>query len=885
MSIDAIATYRLQLRPEFGFAEAAAVVPYLARLGVSHVYLSPFLQAGTGSTHGYDVVDPRQVNAELGGEEGYTQLCRVLREHRLAQLVDVVPNHMSIAEPERNPWWWDVLENGPASVYAGYFDVDWQGPESRLRDRVLVPILGDHYGRVLEAGEIRLDRRGAAITVRVYDRQLPLAPISLAEPLARAAAECGSDALAFLADAFAELPSPSATDPESLQRRRRDRAVLATWFERLVGESTDVSVAVEHEVARINASVADLHELLERQNYRLAYWRTARQDLDYRRFFDINELAALRVENPVVFAAIHEWVLARVRSGDIDGLRIDHPDGLRDPQQYFARLRDAAPQAWIVVEKILAAGETLRDTWPVSGTTGYDFLNVVGGLFVDGHAERDFDRTYAEFLGRSIEGFEDVACAKKGAVLRELLGSDVARLTEAFVRVCEADLDSRDFRRDELRGALEAVLARLPVYRAYVRGDGTAADEDRAIVARAVEAARPARPDLDGELFDKLAAILDGRDARSGTSELRARFQQLSATVTAKGEEDTAFYSYLRLACLNEVGGDPGVFGTPADAFHEHCLRIARDWPRTLTTLTTHDTKRSEDARLRIAALTEIPERWRSAVLAWGQHNARHRTHADVPDRGSEYLLYQTLVGTWPIDAERLIGFLRKAAREAKERTSWTRIDEEYERGLEEFCRRVMADATFVATLEELLRTVVPAARLHSLAQRLLQLVAPGIPDIYQGTELWDESLTDPDNRREVDFRLREGLLARIEGTSPEEASSAMEGGFAKLWLIAKTLRLRRRLPEAFGAEGGYESLRMDGPERRRAIGCVRGGIVAAVVPRFQASFKGEWKDTRVELPPGRWADALGSGVPFVGATRLAELWRAFPVALLEKVT
>lgn len=877
-----IATYRLQLRPGFGFAEAGAVVPYLAKLGVSHVYLSPFLQAAPGSTHGYDVVDPGRANDELGGNEGYAQLCAVLRRYGLGQILDVVPNHMSIASPEHNPWWWDVLENGPASRYASYFDVDWSPPEDRLRNRILVPILGDHYGRVLAAGDIRLQCRGAAITVVVYDRQLPVAPISLAGPLGRAASAVRSARLGFLADAFASLPAPASEDAGSRQRRQRDRAILGEMLAGLVEAEEPVAAAIESEVQRINGDRGELHELLEMQNYRLAYWRTARSDLDYRRFFDINELAALRIEDPIVFSATHETLLGWASAGDVDGLRIDHPDGLRDPLRYFERLRERAPRLWIVAEKILAVEETLPASWPIQGTTGYDFLNRVGGLFVAPEGGPPLDRCLADFLGDDIGAFADLAVAKKRQVLRELLASDLARLTQSFVGVCEASLETRDHTRDRLREALVETLVRMPVYRTYVGPDGGASPHDAAVIDEVTREAAAHRPDLDADMFAILAASLRGADVRDVSVELRGRFQQLSGTVMAKGVEDTAFFAYPRLVCLNEVGGEPDCFGTTVDGFHAHCARVQRDWPETMTTLTTHDTKRSEDARLRIAAISEVPDRWSRSVGAWSRHNRRRHVPCDAVDRATEYLLYQTLVAAWPIDAERLTTFLRKAVREAKTHTSWLQPNPEYEEAVLRFACAVIGDRDFVAMLEEFLASILAPARVHSLSQRLLQLCAPGVPDIYQGCEFWDDSLTDPDNRRSVDFAKRSASLDRWRESraDPRDESPSDE---AKLWLIAKTLEVRRRRIAAFGATGSYAPMFATGRHAARVVAFVRGGAAIVVAPRLLVSFDGDWGDTRITLPAGEWSNAFDEGPALSGSIPVEELWRRFPCALLER--
>ena len=874
------ATYRVQLHAGFDFAAAASITDYLAALGISHLYCSPYLQAAKGSTHGYDIVDPRAVNRELGGAPGHARLSEALRGVGLGQVLDIVPNHMAISGPD-NPWWWDVLENGPASRYASYFDVDWDPPETRLRNVVLLPVLADHYGRVLERGDLRLSRDGVAFTIRYQNHVFPVSPQSLDSLLAIAAERTRSEALAFIADALSELPSPTAIDHASVERRHQHKTVLYESLARLFAEEPHTAQAVDAVVDEVNGSVDSLDALLERQNFRLAHWRAAARDLGYRRFFDINGLVGLRVEHDHVFRDTHRLVLAWLMDGTLDGLRIDHPDGLRDPEAYFDRLREAGPEAWITVEKILQPGEALRDSWPVDGTTGYDFLNRVSGLFVDPEGEKALTELYAEFTGESTD-WAEVARAKKHQVMREMMGSDLNRLTALFLEVCERRRRYRDYTRHELHEALRDTLACFPVYRTYVRPEPAAVDDDDARrIVEATETARAHRPDLDGELFEFLRDLLRRRLVGDLETELTMRFQQLSSPVMAKGVEDTAFYSFNRLVALNDVGGDPSRFGVGVEEFHQACVDTLELWPRTMLATSTHDTKRSEDVRARLDLLSEIPERWSHAVRRWAALNERHH-RGEWPDRNAEYLFYQTLVGAWPIDPDRVIGYMKKASREAKAHTSWTSPDEAYDTALGSFIEAAMADLSFTVDVEAFVAPLITAGRVNSLAQTLLKLTAPGIPDIYQGTELWDLSLVDPDNRRPVDYALRRRLLAALDRATPKEIMARSDEGLPKLWLIRQTLQLRRHRPELFGEDGTYRPLSAIGARSGHVVAFVRGDAAITVVPRLVMRLEENWMNTTLELPSGRWRNELTADV-VQGIVPVAELLAQFPVALLSR--
>ena len=872
------ATYRVQLHAGFTLDDAAAIVPYLARLGISHLYCSPVLQAAPGSTHGYDVIDHGRVSAELGGEEAFDRLTDALRSHSMGLVLDIVPNHMSIAS-ERNRWWWDVLTHGPASRYASWFDVDWDPPESRLRNVILLPVLADHYGRVLEAGDIGLARDGGSVVVTHGDQRFPLDPRTVDTIVAAAADRTGSNELGFIATALGELPPSTTSDGEQLIRRQRDAIVLGDRLAELVAREPGLAEALDSAIEATVSDVDRLDALLDDQHYRLAYWRSASRDLAYRRFFDIDELIGLRMELPEVFEATHELPLRWVREGRVHGLRVDHPDGLRDPAGYFARLREAAPDAWIVAEKILEADEPLRD-WPIDGTTGYRFANLATGVLVERAAEPAFDDAWAE-LAAVGPAWADVAADARSEVLASVLGSDANRLADLFLAVCEANRRYRDYTRHELHHAVREMAAAMPVYRTYVTPDDVS-DADRTLVEEAARVATDRRPDLDPELFAFLGSILLLEVPGGVATELAMRFQQLTPAAMAKGLEDTAFYRHHRLVALNEVGGDPDRFGTPGSVVHDRLAEIQARRPREMLALSTHDTKRSADVRARLATLTHDPDGWRALVERLRAAAAPHRTDSELPLPADEYLFLQTVVGAWPIDADRAAEYLRKASREAKLRTSWTDPDPAYDEALEGLVRGALGDPSFIAEVEAAVAALLDDARRAALAQVALQLTAPGVPDVYQGTELWDLSLVDPDNRRPVDYAERRRLLERAETMSAAEAWSCADDGTAKLWLIRRALDLRRRRPGAFDASGGYATLAVGRTAGEPVVAFTRGGDVTAVVPRVPKSVRAAGEAT-VTLPDGTWSGL--DGEERAGTTTVAALLDAFPVAILERVS
>jgi (1->4)-alpha-D-glucan 1-alpha-D-glucosylmutase len=809
-------TYRMQLSKNFPFEAAAGCAEYLATLGVSHLYTSPILQAAAGSSHGYDVVDPTRINEELGGEAGFRSMVAAMRAHGISVLIDIVPNHMATSG-RASPWWWDILKHGRESRYASYFDIDWEPAIWTVKNKVLLGVLEDRYGRELEAGRLTIERQGAEAVVRYHDHVFPVAPESL--------------------------------------------------------DGADLD-AVAHDVDAFDS-------LLQRQHYRLSYWRIAQEELNYRRFFTIDTLVGLRVELDQVLEDSHRLVFELVADGSVSGLRIDHVDGLRDPQTYLEKVRAAAPDAYVVVEKILEYGEALPESFPVQGTTGYDFIAHVNGLFVDSQNEEAMTALYHAYTGEP-QRYSDVVRAGKHENMISELSPDLERLASLLVDICDQYRRHRDRTRRELKEAIREVAAALPVYRLYVR-PGVAGAGDRARVGAALEEAVHRRPDIDPDLLAFLGELLLLAHEGEKESEFAARFQQFTPAVTAKGVEDTAFYRYNRLISLNEVGDDPGVFGRPVDAFHEHCSRIAAGWPATMLTLSTHDTKRSADVRARLHLLSEMPAEWDAAVRRWAEHNDPYRSQG-YPDRSLEYLMYQTLVGAWPIDEARLTQFLRKAAREASVHTSWTNPVAAYEGAIAQFVSHVMADAEFLGDLQTFMgRTqIVGLGRTTSLAQTTLLLTSPGVPDLYWGSELWDLSLVDPDNRRPIDYELRRRLLSELAGADAATVLARSDEGAPKLWLIARLLEHRRSRPELFESRS-YAPLEAAGVKARHVVAFVRDRLLV-MVPRLLVGLGGSWDDTTLGLPEGRWVDLLtGRSENGGGPVSLGTLLEVFPVAVLAK--
>jgi (1->4)-alpha-D-glucan 1-alpha-D-glucosylmutase len=872
----------------FTFAQASAVADYIRDLGISHVYSSPYLQSGKGSTHGYDVVDHHTVNKELGGEAAHSAFCSRLGELGLGQVLDIVPNHMSV--DRQNRMWWDVLENGPSSRFATFFDIDWAGTEEKLRDKVLMPVLADQYGRVLSRGEIKVKREGANFTVEYGEQAFPVAPQSLSSMLMRAAEIAPSDALNFLAVSYARLPVPNSTERSAQLLRNRDKHVLQGLLIRLCAEEENVCRAIDQSLDELNSNIDALDEMLNMQNFRLAFWRTSDQELGYRRFFDVNSLIGLRMEREYVFEETHELILYWIKKGVLDGVRIDHPDGLRDPKQYLHRLRERAPDAWVVAEKILEPGEWLRQDWPVQGTSGYDFLNQCNGLLVDPEGMRKLTAVYSDYV-RDNELFHDVAFEKKIKVAKETLASDVNRLATIFVAICEGNRDSRDYTRAQIRRAIRNVAASFDVYRTYVvaeRNHSEITEDDRRDIGAAIEEAKRRKPDIDAGLFDFMHDVLTLKVPGEKEAEFVARFQQFTSPIMAKGVEDTAFYCYDRLTSLNEVGADPGRDGVSVDEFHTYNAHMQVTFPTTMVTLSTHDTKRADDVRARLAVLSEIPARWAAKLKRWSRMNAKFRSGA-YPGAKTEYFYYQTLIGAWPITVERMQQYMQKAMREAKAETSWTDNNREYEDALNAFIESTLNDGQFVAEMEAFVARIYRDGYLNSLAQTLLKCMSPGVPDLYQGGELWDHSLVDPDNRRPVDYEVRRRLLAELSSREPADAAQRalehFETGLPKLWTIRQSLRLRLERPESFDASATYTPLLAEGPKADHVVAFLRSDDVIAIAPRLPHRLAENWSGTLLQLPEGEWTDRLTGQIFSGGGTplRVSTLLDRFPVALLVR--
>ncbi len=871
-------TYRLQLSREFPFARVEDLVPYLKALGVGAVYLSPILLARPGSTHGYDICDHNRINPDLGGEEGFEALSRSLRAADMGCILDFVPNHMG-ADPLTNPWWWDVLENGPSSPFGRYFDIDWEPVKPDLRGKVLLPVLGDQYGRVLERGELRLDFAHGALVVCYHEHRFPInprmAPMVLGYGVEQGrlpGQESQPHTIEFLSilTALRNLPAYFETDAAKIRERQREKEVARRRLAVLTEESAPVRTFIDGNLAAFNGTPGDtrsfdlLHALLESQAYRLAYWRTAGHEINYRRFFDINGLLAIRVELPEVREATHGLLLELIRSGRATGVRLDHVDGLYDPTGYLEALRamtaastgdgaSAKPVSgpgddiYIVVEKILCGDERLRADWPVDGTTGYEFLNDLNGLFVDRTGMTRLRRLYTRFTGRD-EAFARESRECKRLILDTSMGSELNVLANLLDRLSETDRTSRDFTLDTLRDVLRETIASFPNYRTYGRREGFALEDVDTVDTALLDAMRE-NPAMETSSFAFLRSMLlpfepaserppGSSLSREARLDFAMKFQQLTGPVQAKGVEDTAFYRDGALLSLCEVGGDPSSTGRDITAFHRRLDERHRAFPCGIATTATHDTKRGEDARARLNALTEMPDLWRRVVLRLARLMAPFRASraAEIPTRNDEYILYQSLVGCWPLaadgkpvaaDAElvaRVRRFLLKAAREAKLQTSWINQNLEYERALADFLDTLLGErmrSRFQRIFFPFLTACARPGAANSLAQVVARCSAPGVPDVYQGTELWDLSLVDPDNRRPVDYTRRARSLESMQiyldpaANPPRRSELAREllaawpDGRVKQYLLGRCLRWRAQHPALF-LEGMYRPLEFD---------------------------------------------------------------------------
>lgn len=977
------ATYRLQMHAEFTLRDALRIVPYLARLGISHLYLSSLLTARPGSLHGYDVANHAALNPELGTEDDLAQLAQSLHSRNMGLILDVVPNHMWVGEG--NAWWMDVLENGPTSRFAEYFSISWRNhPRERLRNKVLLPILDDWYGKVLQAGRIVPFYEAGRFGITIDEARLPLDPRTFKtflEPVLAALLETNAPddprvvELQSIISSIRHLPSREHFDPSNSSEALGEASVIKRRLRELVDQNPEIAAAIEKAMAEIRGVESDpssfsrLVELLDAQVYRPCFWRVALDEINYRRFFDVNDLAALATERIDVFLAVHLKIFEWMRKGFVSGLRIDHIDGLLKPKEYLDRLQtyavicearrqwdsDHGPvsdadwseietqlvsrleadhpvtkRLYVVVEKILGQRETCPDDWACDGTTGYEFLNQVNSLFVDTDSAEPLTRVYREFTGRDFP-FDQLSYESKLQVLRSTMASELHVLAHYLDRLAQMEWWSRDFTLNGLRQALEEMIACFPVYRSYIYHEPT--HSDRLAVMQAASRARRKAAFLGKEVFEFICNTLllqtpqaseVSPDYREQQRKFAGKFQQLTSPVMAKGVEDTALYLFNRLVSLNEVGSSPDKFGSSPDDLHGFLQKRADTQRGGLSPLSTHDTKRSADVRARINVLSEIPEEWGRRLQDWATLNRSLKTETDdgvlAPDENDEYLIYQTLVGAWPDEkqepskertkfTERMQAYLQKAIHEAKAHSSWISPDAKYDSAVSKFIQSILDEGTsgpFLASLNDFLRQIHPYGKINSLAQTLIQCTAPGVPDIYQGSESWDYSLVDPDNRRPVDYPIREQALKNFEAVKNddtnnlfEQSQEVLQSERAKLFVTNRTLQLRNKLNQLF-QKGHYIPLETTGPDARHLFAfmlCHEGNAVLVAVPRLmkKRSRAGQQTDnSKVELNaevhlPLEWNTMHWKHV-FTGAAVLSnegklsshELFKNFPVVLLE---
>ena len=933
----------MQFNRWFTFAQACEILPYLHALGVSDIYASPYFQASPESMHGYDITDHNQLNSAIGSREDYDSFVAELRSRDMGQVLDFVPNHMGVMQ-SGNKWWMDVLENGPSSIYAPYFDIDWHPLKSDLRDKVLLPILTDQYGRVLERGEFKVQFEEGAFYLEYRNQRLPIAPgtyryvlESALEHLAEYKDEAFYAEFQSILTALEYLPRRTETDPERIAERTREKEIVKRRLERRCQEAPQVQRALEKALALVNGRPGDprsfdkLDELLNAQSYRLAFWRVAAEEINYRRFFDVNDLAAIRMELPEVFEAAHELVLDLVRTGAVTGLRIDHPDGLYLPREYLDKLQRRSAKAlgatlpkdgraiYMIVEKILAGSEKLRADWPVHGTTGYDFTNQLAEVLVDASAEATVTKTFHRFIGYTMH-FGHLVYAKKRLVMRIALANEVEVLGNMLDRLSEKNRWYRDFTFEALARAVRETIACFPVYRTYLAPGHPVSDEDRQVIERAIAAAKRRNPATEESIFNFLRDVLLFRfpenldaPARDEHVGFVLKFQQLTGPIMAKGLEDTVFYIYNRLAALNEVGGEPQQFGASVEVFHAHNLERHRHSPSTLLASSTHDTKRSEDVRARMLAISEIAETWRRSLPKWRSANRRWKKTVDemeAPDANEEYLLYQTLLGTWPVGPDgspqrdvgaehvkRIQNYMTKALNEAKLNTSWIRPNEPWLAAIRDFVARVLDPAPKNKFLPLFLPVAEEIARLgaiNSLTQTLLKLTSPGVPDLYQGNEIWNFSLVDPDNRRPVDYKLRAEMLSCLSSRTAEQFLKDWPDGRIKMFLTQRALQFRAEHAELF-RRGNYVPLRANGTFADCCVAFARqleSQRIIVIAPRLSSRvgfppIGDRWKDTMIELPEGfpleRWQQIFTGQELWIKARqlRLADAMAKLPFAIL----
>lgn len=952
------ATYRLQFNHRFTFKQALEFISYFHELGISDLYASPIMKAAPGSVHGYDVVDCCQLNPEIGTEEELEQIVKALQQQGMGLLLDTVPNHMCVAG-DLNKWWQDVLENGPNSIYAHHFNIVWNPPKAELRNKVLLPVLDQQYGRVIENQDLKLIYEAGSFFIDYKGRRLPVNPLTwptilnpVVEKLKREMEESDPHLMELesIVTALEHLPSLEETNPEKSKERNREKEIIKKRIATLVSSVPSLAEDIQASLTILNGQKGDPHsfdqleELLKAQAYRLSYWRVTNDEINYRRFFDINDLASMCTENEEVFQDMHELLLKYVKQGWITGLRIDHVDGLFDPQQYFARLQQVCAEAlgesytesgrhfYVIVEKILGGDEQLRTQWLVFGTTGYDYLNLVNDVFIVPENRTEMQLIYDHFIGRHEE-MTDVIYFCKKLILIISMSSELHILARQLEAVSEQHRWSRDFTLESLRSALRDVIACFPVYRSYVRlEDMHVQEEDRQYIIEAIQHAKWLNPAIDLSIFDFIEGVLLLQDPPGLTEEqilqrrtFVMRFQQLTGPVTAKGVEDTAFYRTYPLTSLNEVGMDPAYFGIPADVFHRKNQERRERWPHTLLTTFTHDTKRSEDVRARINVLSEIPDVWKQALHQWHTLNkprkVRLKDGREVPDPNEEYLLYQTLIGSWPLypmDAsarmqymDRIEKYMIKALKEAKVHTSWINPNEEYEKGIEQFVQTILnvePDNHFLKEFEHFVPPLIKAGMFNSLSQIVLKMTTPGVPDFYQGSELWEFTLVDPDNRRPVDYSNRQDILKVLKQKTEQDIEALVshlmetpEDGRIKLYLTARLLNFRRERALLF-QEGDYVPLEVQGEKTSHVIAFSRhkdNQHLIVAVGRFYTQLSDQplnmlvsevWKDTRLVIPgelQGNYRDILsGSSIQTSQqqGILLSQAFAKLPLIVLEKI-
>jgi (1->4)-alpha-D-glucan 1-alpha-D-glucosylmutase len=977
------ATYRLQFNAHFRFNDAREIVPYLHRLGISDIYASPYFKASTGSLHGYDILDQNTLNPEIGTEDEYESLVGELKSFAMGQILDIVPNHMCI-EGQGNAFWMDLLENGPSSTYANFFDIDWHPVKKELENKILIPILGDQYGTVLENGELRLSFEEGSFFINYYDHRLPIIPKSYNNILTLRSEDLEKEfdgttthfqEFMSIATALRHLPPTTETDPERIAERYREKEVVKRRLWNLYQASNTIRAFIDTNVTAFNGTIGNQHSfdlldsLLHAQVYRISHWRVATEEINYRRFFDINSLGAIKVEDPAVFAQTHQLIFKLIETGKVTGLRIDHADGLLNPEEYIKRLQSGccmrlygeAPDQkalekdtrlalqekydlsiaadpmykpfYIIAEKILLKSEKLPDSWPVFSTTGYNFANQVNGLFVDYSNAKAFDTLYAHFLRHRID-YPEVVYEKKKLVMQQAMSSEINTLGHYLNKISERNRHTRDFTLNSLIKSIVEVIAYFPVYRTYISSFAVS-ERDSQYIESAIIRAKRQNPAISTSVFDFIRDVLLLRfpdtvneEDKPAWLDFVKRFQQITGPVMAKGVEDTAFYVYNRLVSLNEVGGSPDRFGITMETFHGQNIERCKSRPLAMLASSTHDTKRSEDVRARINVLSEIPDQWRQGLSRWNRQNHKLTTIVDdkpSPSHNEEYLLYQALIGTWPFcnpdDDEfvlfrsRIKEYMLKAMREAKVHTSWINPNKLHEDAVMYFIDSILKDSpqnNFLHSFISFLKLTSACGIFNSLAQTLIKITSPGIPDFYQGNELWDFSLVDPDNRRLIDYGLRKKLLdelIREESLNGplELARQVVEtrnNGRIKLHLTWKALNFRRDNRELFDS-GRYLPLTVGGACQEHVCAFERStndSSIIVVVPRFCSRLIGDssglplgaavWQDTRIFQPLDTAAGSYrniftGEELPLnqqEGSLVLAlqDVLSVYPVALLE---